>query len=207
MVKVKVLIKGYAKEIKNGWIASSTTVLIEDKGKKIIVDPGINRKLLLESLKRENLTVEDIDVVFMTHLHPDHNYLSGIFVDAIAMDDGVIYEGDKETEYSGNIPGTNIKVMLTPGHEKFHASLVVETDKGTIVVAGDVFWWMDDEGQNVSDIEELLNHKDPFVKDILLLIVVPDATELFVILIAHEPVEFRYNTHESRKVSVGVYRN
>ena len=101
----------------------------------------------------------------MTHLHPDHNYLSGIFVDAIAMDDGVIYEGDKETEYSGNIPGTNIKVMLTPGHEKFHASLIVETDKGTIVVAGDVFWWMDDEGQNVSDIEELLNHKDPFVKD------------------------------------------
>lgn len=30
MAKVKVLIEGYAKETKNGWLASSTTTLIED---------------------------------------------------------------------------------------------------------------------------------------------------------------------------------
>lgn len=32
MTKIKVLIEGYAKQTENGWLASSTTVLIKDKG-------------------------------------------------------------------------------------------------------------------------------------------------------------------------------
>lgn len=164
MAKVKVLIEGYAKEVKGGWLASSTTTLIKDSGKNILVDPGINRKLLLKKLKEEGLTPDDINFVFMTHYHPDHNLLTGIFIKAIVVDDSMFYQKDKQWDHQNIIPGTKIKILQTPGHEKFHGSLVVPTDKGIVVVAGDVFWWADEEEQKI-DRESLLTHKDPFVKD------------------------------------------
>lgn len=51
--RVKVLIEGYAKETKNGLFASCTTTLIQTDNHNIIVDPGINRKLLLQKLNLE----------------------------------------------------------------------------------------------------------------------------------------------------------
>ena len=53
MAQVKVLIEGYAKQLKNGWVASSTTCLVEAENKKIVTDPGCNRKKLLDALKKE----------------------------------------------------------------------------------------------------------------------------------------------------------
>jgi len=44
MAKVKVLIEGYAKKTKDGWLASSTATLIKDDDKNIIVDPGVLTK-------------------------------------------------------------------------------------------------------------------------------------------------------------------
>lgn len=164
MAKIKVLIEGYAKEIEGGWVASATTTLVQDKGLNIIVDPGTNRTLLLKRLAQEKLTPEDIDYVFMTHYHVDHNYLMAIFPRAKALDDELIYDGDKEIGHQGIIPKTDIKIISTPGHEKFHGSLVVPTKEGTVVVAGDVFWWADEEDQKTS-AEDLLAHKDPYVKD------------------------------------------
>ena len=38
MAEVKVLIEGYAKQIENGWVASSTTCLVTTETKKIITD-------------------------------------------------------------------------------------------------------------------------------------------------------------------------
>jgi glyoxylase-like metal-dependent hydrolase (beta-lactamase superfamily II) len=165
MAKVKVLIEGYAKEIKGGWLASSTTALVRSDKIKILVDPGTNRKLLLKRLAEEKLKITDIHFVFMTHCHPDHNLLTGIFSGAKVLDDGLIYEGDKQTEHQKVIPGTEIKIVPTPGHDEFHSSLVVPTEKGTVVVAGDVFWWSDNEREDTSSVEVLLDHNDPFVKD------------------------------------------
>lgn len=165
MAKVKVLIEGYAKKTKTGWIASSTTTLVQEKGLNIIVDPGKNRKLLLEKLSQEGLKPEDIDYVLMTHFHPDHNYLLAIFSEAKALDDELIYDSDGEYEHGGKVPGTGLRIMQTPGHEKFHGSLVVPTEKGAIVIAGDVFWWADEEKQDIPSVEALMKHKDPFVKD------------------------------------------
>ena len=163
--KVTTLIEGYAKETDGGWLASSSTVLIKDSGKNVIVDPGINRALLLKKLADAGLTVADIDVVFMTHYHPDHNFLTAIFEKALVLDGDMIYEGDKETPYKGKIPGTEIEVLPTPGHAHEHCSLLAHTDEGDVVVAADVFWWMDNEDQKVDDYATLVNRQDPFVKD------------------------------------------
>lgn len=165
MNKVKVLIEGYAKEVDDGEVASSATVLIESRGKRIIVDPGINRKLLLKKLKENRLATSDIDCVFMTHYHPDHIFLASIFDKAIIFDGDTIYDEDKEKSFSGNLPETDIKIIPTPGHAHEHCSLLVPTENsGNIVIAGDVFWWEDGEKQK-TDRKSLLGHKDPFVKD------------------------------------------
>jgi glyoxylase-like metal-dependent hydrolase (beta-lactamase superfamily II) len=164
MNKVTVLIEGYAKQIKGGWLASSTTTLIESGEIKIIVDPGANRTLLLDKLKGEGFKVSDIDFVFMTHYHPDHNLLTGIFTEANALDDELIYEDDKQVEHDKKIPGTDIRIISTPGHDLFHSSLIVPTEKGSVIVAGDVFWWAESEEQKI-DRDSLINREDPFVKD------------------------------------------
>ncbi len=169
MNKVIVLIEGYARETKNGWFASSTTTLIRSDDKNIIVDPGINRKKLITELKRQKLQVSDIDYVFMTHYHPDHNLLTGIFEDAKVLDDEMVYENDLQSTHAGKIPGTDIDILHTPGHDQFHGSLVVPTSEGNVLVAGDLFWWSDNEKQKTDRIN-LLSHKDPFVKDKKLLL-------------------------------------
>lgn len=51
------------------------------------------------------------------------------------------------------IPNTDIRIIKTPGHEAGHASLIVPTPNGTVVVAGDVFWWTEGEVQ-VLDIDK-----------------------------------------------------
>ncbi len=165
MTKVKVLIEGYAKKTNKGWLATSSTTLIEDNGKKIIVDPGINRELLLKKLREQSLTLNDIDIVFMTHYHPDHVFLASLFERAMIADGDTIYEKDDEAGYEGKVPGTNLEVILTPGHAHEHAVLVANTDKGKIVVAADVFWWNDQENQQTNEPEVLINKEDPFTKD------------------------------------------
>ena len=164
-MKVKVLIEGYAKEIDGQEFASCSTVLIEYGNNNIIVDPGSNRELLISSLNNEALNIDDINIVLVTHTHIDHSLLAGIFKNASIYDDSSIYTLDsKIIEHNGEM-GDNIKIISTPGHDQFHMSVLVKnTDKGNIVISGDVFWWHDDEEQ-ITTREALLNKTDPYVKN------------------------------------------
>ena len=69
MAEIKILIEGYVKEENDSEFASSTTTLIQENGLNIIVDPGMNRELLLEALEKENLSTSDINYVILTHYH------------------------------------------------------------------------------------------------------------------------------------------
>ncbi|MDO8647269.1 MAG: MBL fold metallo-hydrolase [Candidatus Diapherotrites archaeon] len=164
MSELKVLIEGYARKKGKMEFASPSTVLINDSGLKVIADPGANEKLLLKALSKEGLKPEGIDLVFLTHYHPDHLLNIGLFRGKKILDGNTIYCGEEITGFSGKIPGTKIKVIATPGHAHEHASLLVETKKGKVLVAGDVWWWADGEKQK-TDLKSLLSHKDPYVKD------------------------------------------
>ncbi len=153
MNKVKVLIQGYAKEIENGWLASSTVTLVQSNDKNIIVDPGCNREKLLEELSNSNLKPSDIDFVFLTHNHGDHALLAGIFENAKVLTPNEIYNNDNQVEQENKIPGTDLEIIQTSGHSPEHCSLVVPTKEGTYIIAGDVFWWTDDEEQKI-DVEK-----------------------------------------------------
>jgi glyoxylase-like metal-dependent hydrolase (beta-lactamase superfamily II) len=150
MTEVKVLIEGYAKEVKKGWLASSTVTLVKSNNKKIIIDPGCNRSLLLKTLKENNLSVDDIDFVFLTHGHIDHALLAGIFKKAMIVTfENLMYDKDLQLEFDKNIFGKETEIINTPGHCIEHISLIVITSKGKYVIAGDVFWWAEGEKQRV----------------------------------------------------------
>ncbi len=157
MTKVKVLVEGYAKPLERGWKASSTVCLITTEDKKIITDPGCNREALLNALSDENLKTGDIDYVFLSHRHPDHVLLAGLFENAryITFDANLMYEKDILSEFDRNIFGEDVEIIDTPGHVPEHLSLIVRTSEGSVAIAGDVIWWLDTEEQ-VFD----LNQKD-----------------------------------------------
>ncbi len=143
-MNVKVLLEGHARKTPEGWTANSAMVLVKSNGKNIIIDPGCEKKRLIDALKKEKLSVKDIDYVILTHSHEDHALLADIFSNA-----KVITKGN-------SVPDTEVRLLHTPGHTPDHISVVVPTSEGTYVIAGDVFWWMDDEEQKID-----INKKDP----------------------------------------------
>jgi glyoxylase-like metal-dependent hydrolase (beta-lactamase superfamily II) len=149
MSEIKILIEGYAKQTADGWIANSSVVLVRSNGKNIIADPGFDREKLLNALKREKLEITDIDFVFLTHGHVDHSLLAGIFAGAKIVDELYVYQKDAIIKHNGIVPGTDLEVVRTPGHMEEHCSLIVRTEKRVYAVAGDVFWWMDGEKEEI----------------------------------------------------------
>lgn len=65
----KILLYGFPAYSNRGFLGWSTVVLIEAGGKKLLFDSGSygDRKLLLERLGGEN-----VDLIFLSHLHYDH---------------------------------------------------------------------------------------------------------------------------------------
>ncbi|MCK5474852.1 MAG: MBL fold metallo-hydrolase [Candidatus Aenigmarchaeota archaeon] len=156
MTKIDILVEGYAKEIENGWNASSNVTLVTSNSKNIIVDPGCNRKLLLDALEKHKLKTGDIDFVLNTHNHTDHTLLTSIFENAKVITTDEIYAGDHQVEHNNKIPETNLEIIQVPGHTPKHCALVVKTEKGTYVIAGDVFWWIDNEEQKIDIKKKIL---------------------------------------------------
>jgi len=145
MTNVKVLIEGY---VKDDTLVVPTTTLVQDGDTNIVVDPGMGKnkpEALKEALKKENLSFEDIGIVFATHYHLDHTQHVGLFPKAKLIDYMYFYDGEKWTDHEGEGYKVSPKVSIlhTPGHSIEHASLVVKSGKGLIVVAGDVWWFSD----------------------------------------------------------------
>ena len=166
MTEIKILIEGYVKKEKGSEFASSTATLIKESGINIIVDPGMNRKLLLDALEKEGLSTSDIDYIILTHYHLDHSLLAGIFENARILYNGEIYSWNGKIEsQGGKIPEIGIKIIETPGHGMFDCSVLVKSKKfGRVAIAGDVFWWSDKQKQKTDKIS-LMKHEDPYVKN------------------------------------------
>ena len=166
MDSVKVLVQGYALKEKSGrYKASSATVLVFSAGRLVLVDPGLYPKELKTALHREQVKIGSIDIVTTSHSHQDHTRNSKLFEKAKVFDPFRQYKVIPEDT---RIPGTQIKVIYTPGHVDKHISFLVDTKEGRCAIAGDVFWWEDTEEQK-TDRLSLMEHADPLAKDMDLL--------------------------------------
>lgn len=166
MNKVKLLCQGYVREEGEVEFASSSVTLIQKNNLNILVDVGMDKQLLLNSLKKENLSTSDINYIVITHTHLDHCLLVGIFENAKILDSSCIYTFDgKITDHNSKIPGTNIDIIETPGHDQSHCAVLIDSDDlGKVAVVADLFWWPDNKEQ-IIDYDSLLNLVDPYVKN------------------------------------------
>ncbi len=166
MTKVEVLIEGYATGHNDVEKISPSVVLIETDKNKIIVDPGFNRKELMDALAQKNIETGQIDFVILTHTHLDHCLLVGAFENATILDssDQFFQNGEIKSQDDQTLDHS-IQIIKTPGHDQFHCSVAVNTDNmGTVVIAGDIFWWSADKEPS-KDYDTLLTLNDQYVKD------------------------------------------
>lgn len=157
----QILLKGYYTLDETAGRVCSTVTLVQDKDLNIIVDPGTlsSPQVLFQALKKRNLTLDDINVVFITHSHLDHFKNAGLFTRARILDYWGWWEGDSWSKASAVING-NIQVLNTPGHSYDSITLQVKTGEGVIAICGDVFW--------DKDFPEY-PQDDPYVQDAALL--------------------------------------
>lgn len=164
--EISVLTEGYVIGLAGGgYRASPSAVLIEDGGKRVLVDPGADRGGLLSGLSERGLRPDEIDLIFVTHPHLDHILNICLFPGTEVCDLTFVYREDEEIPYGKLIPGTGIEVLPTPGHSPDHASLLVPVGEETWLVAGDLFWWKDGAIQR-TDPESLLALDDELAYDL-----------------------------------------
>jgi glyoxylase-like metal-dependent hydrolase (beta-lactamase superfamily II) len=144
-----------------GALGLSSSVLVRAENRKMVFDTGLHgvAGIVLANLKKLSVTPQEIDTVFLSHLHFDHvNNLqlypnAEILVgkteweSALANRDPYtpveslyyirdyrkfrLIEGDRKEI----LPG--VTSLLTPGHSPGHCSLLMEVDGKRVVLAGD----------------------------------------------------------------------
>lgn len=125
-------------------LTSSVTLIQTDKH-NILVDTGTPnfKDKIIENLARENLKLEDINYLILTHGHLDHTFNAHLFPKALIYTQMAFWHwqhsncrifmgGVAEDE----IPG--VKLIHTPGHTNDSLSVfVIDSEGGRWVVAGD----------------------------------------------------------------------
>ncbi len=168
--KVDILLVGDVKYENHNYHCWPTIVLIQEKEKKIIVDPGAvaDQKIISDSLQRLNLSVDDISHVFITHSHLDHYRNVGMFARAEVIDYWGCWRGDcllsnewtTDEEFTKGNFSENIQVIKTPGHDYSSLSFLVRGEvecnhkkcEGIIGICGDIFWRED--YPDLNDLED-----------------------------------------------------
>ena len=139
--KVKVLVEGYLTSDSKGG-TGSTVSLVSDEEIIIVVDPGFlkDRQILIDALRSEGLSADDVDVVCITHSHVDHYANIGMFPNADILEYyGIWNKEGRMTNWKETFT-ENIQILKTPGHNETCITLFVKTDDGVVAICGDVFW-------------------------------------------------------------------
>lgn len=163
MTKVTVLVEGYVKD--GGQTVQGTVTLVQDEDCNIVVDPGMTREpnAISDALADNNLKPEDVDIVFITHHHPDHTRFIGLFPKAKVVDYNSIYDGDQWFDSGDGYELTpHIKLIHTPGHTSEDATLIVSNvtnipEKNPCTIAICHLWWFKgkDDDPTAENMEQL----------------------------------------------------
>jgi len=143
--QVKILVEGYTNAdsfIETGEEHTRPTVtLVRDENVIMVVDPGVMQdpQILVDALSKENLTVNDVNFVCLTHSHIDHYRNIGLFPKAKTLEHYGLWDKDTVKDWPENF-SPNIQILHTPGHDHSGLSLFVTTKDGVVAICGDIFW-------------------------------------------------------------------
>ena len=173
MAQVKILSIGEHHKNSEGKLVVHSTIILIKGEKNFIVDAGsfLDKEKIIEGLKQENLTCDDIDYVILTHLHLDHIVNVNLFKNAkilLKFKGGNEYPGQMHVPASGYLErydlvgapelDKDVKIILTPGHTPDMISVVVKTNEGVVVIAGDAF--------PSEDFQDIAKQPDPLFNDV-----------------------------------------
>lgn len=159
-IKIDLLTKVFPGKSSAGALGLSTCALIRTCGHVLLFDTGAHGiiKTLQKSLQEYAISPEEVDMIFLSHLHYDHSNNVAYFPNA------EIYCGRREWEYATKekdewtplesilylrdyrtvhmveegdeiLPG--IKALFVPGHTPGQMALALDMPYGTLVLAGD----------------------------------------------------------------------
>lgn len=148
--KVKILIEGYTNAdsvAETGEERTQPTVtLIIDKNLIMVVDPGImdSQQILVDALAQEDLNVEDVNIVCVTHSHIDHYRNIGMFPNAKVLEYFGLWSKNTVEDWKEQF-SDHIQILKTPGHDYTGITIFATTESdsqcpGVVAVCGDVFW-------------------------------------------------------------------
>ena len=198
MANIEVLTYGFALSSDQGGFGYSTNCLLTVDNQHILVDtgPSSRRNNLFKALQSKGMTPDDVDIVILTHMHWDHCQNTDLFrnarillnptemdyahnpnrhdhtvaqymadmIDKMKVE--LVSEGDKVVE--------GVSIIDTPGHTKGHISVLVDSGKDKVLLAGDampdsgtvsrglpynVFWDVNDAKESV---EKMLHSSQIF---------------------------------------------
>lgn len=138
--------KGYATQCACGSITlviSESNLIEKAKRNIIIVDTGVPSfsKKLLDSLKKEKISPQEVSYVISTHSDIDHIGNLNLFPEAIFIAGSDIIKKDVfidffEKRYTVD---ENVKIIATPGHDSKSISVIAKTEQGIVAIVGDLF--------------------------------------------------------------------
>jgi glyoxylase-like metal-dependent hydrolase (beta-lactamase superfamily II) len=143
---------------------------------------------LLPALRKLGVAPGDIRTVINTHFHFDHcggNYLlpaATFFIQRALLADRPDYVPDSFELLDGDtVVAPGVQALATPGHRPGHQSVVVETDRGPVVLTGDAVYtrraYQTDELQARAHDPDAYRHSLQRLK----------AVDPYLVLFAHDP--------------------
>lgn len=149
MTSVELLTAGYA-----GDRVASSVCLVRDGDTLIVTDPGMvaHRDLILGPLRERGIAPEAVQLVFISHHHPDHTLNAALFPNAEVVDFWARYRDDLWIDHEGEgyRPSPRTQVWLTPGHTPQDATLIVDADDAVYALTH--LWWREDRTPQVDPL-------------------------------------------------------
>lgn len=147
-----------------------TITLVKDDDIVMVVDPGIleDQQILIDALAKEHLSINDVNVVCITHSHIDHYRNIGMFPKAKTLEFYGLWDKDTVKDWREQF-SSNIQILRTPGHDRTGITIFVTTDSGAVAICGDVFWkenYPEDphDDKYASDIKQLEESRTSILK-------------------------------------------
>lgn len=145
MAELRIIREGWWRWIERGtrFDVTCTSTYIEDGGHRIVVDvpnAGEEREFLA-ALARAEVDPLAVDLVVLTHLHPDHSGCLSLFPNAEYLSAGSRWKGSVHAYWEGeSLPlSDDVSILKTPGHSGHDGSVIVHAPQGVVAVAGDLW--------------------------------------------------------------------
>ncbi|MHA7964581.1 MBL fold metallo-hydrolase [Paenibacillus sp. CAU 1782] len=157
-----------------------STTLVSGHGVRVLIDPGWREDLLREALEKSELARDGIDIVYATHMHPDHFRCASLFPNA-----RLLANRNELNNWWGRLTGTDkelmdrfqpieghivdgLSIVETPGHTLGHTSVLFKHKGQKILVAADAVlakeYYQHIEVHPISEDKELAKQSIKMIK-------------------------------------------